>query len=146
MKAQKPITLRKELERDLIDQARRILSLRGFFCIRNNTMTLLAGTKAITNPNRGMPDFQCIKAGRSLWLEFKRPGWKPPKPYDKNGLPNGHAFQTNWILNLRQAGCMAEFITSLPELDAAINRFEREILNDRPSGDSGSNPGGTLCG
>jgi hypothetical protein len=126
MKSKKPIPLAKELERDLVEKARGVLLQKGFMLIRNHMgLLVFGGSQATANPNRGIPDLQAIKDGRSLWIEFKRPGWKPPgKNYDSNGLPTAHAFQTNWILRLRQAGCLAEFVTSLPELDAAIKRFE----------------------
>lgn len=147
MKTLKPITLAKELERDLVDKAKHILALKGFMLIRNHMgLMVFGGNQGITNPNRGIPDVQAIKGGRSLWIEFKRPGWKPPaKSYDARGLPSTHAFQTNWILRLRQAGCIAEFVSSLNELDAVINRFEGVSDDRRASCDTGPAADTSVC-
>lgn len=51
----------------------------------------------------GLPDVLCIKAGRAVWLEAKRPGEEPTK------------IQLHRMRELAAAGCSTAVVTSAQE-------------------------------
>lgn len=64
----KPEQLESELQSDIIDFAH----IRGWFAV-----------KIVSPSRRGMMDVYCLRKGRHVWIEVKRPGEEPRLQQEK---------------------------------------------------------------
>lgn len=68
------------------------------------TWALDNGWEVIKVGKDGWPDRLFLKAGRAVWIEFKRPGKEPsPRQYRKIKWLNDNGFEAYWFDNPKRA-------------------------------------------
>ncbi len=68
----------KVTEADIRRQIVDYLEIKGWLVIPNIAGKLFVGDGAITHP--GIADLTALRAGRTVWIEVKRPGTKKNRP------------------------------------------------------------------
>ena len=91
--------MRRPLERAIVAKVMATARAMGWWTTKIHGNQFMAA---------GLPDVLCIRAGRAVWLEAKRPGEEPTK------------IQVHRMRELSAAGCPVAVVTSATEARAFL--------------------------
>jgi len=115
-------------ESDIEKSIRRWLDLKGIFNWPTHAGQIIPAQTGVSDIGAVLP-----KSGRSLYIEVKLPGWRPPSEDSKRY--RHYKRQKDFIESIRKSNGVAFFATSIGEVESQLE-IERPIPA-RMGGDHG---------